>query len=162
MKFAIIKQILFRNKQNIPWNQVEQYLKRYIGQSYVTEQYDDVINIASDFPDEYAESEYTKRLRGANAKAKANAAQVIPEMIATAENRRWIENKKEKHSQNASKGWYRYDTGFAIPKEGNTNDSNGEMRSYYRATLVVRISDMGLFLYDVINIKKEASTPPGL
>ena len=26
---AIIEDIIFMNKQNIPWNQVEQYLKRY-------------------------------------------------------------------------------------------------------------------------------------
>ena len=76
--------------------------------------------------------------------------------------RRWIENKKEKHNHNASKGWYRYDTLFALPKQNSLSGSDTELRSIYRATLVVRISEKGLFLYDVINIKKEASTPPGL
>ena len=31
MKYANVSQIIFKNKQNIPWNEVEQYLKRYIG-----------------------------------------------------------------------------------------------------------------------------------
>ena len=162
VKPAIIKQILFRGKQNISWDQVEKYLKKYVGESYIAKNYGDLINIAGDFPDEYTESDYTKLLRGANAKAKANAAQIIPEMIEIAENRRWIENKKEKHNHNASKGWYRYDTLFALPKENSLSGSDTELRSIYRATLVVRISEKGLFLYDVINIKKEASTPPGL
>ena len=31
--------------------------------------------------------------------------------------------------------------------------------NYYKGTLLVRINDNGLFLYDIINIKKETSTP---
>ena len=65
-----------------------------------------MIHIQGDFPDEFTESRYTKKLRGALAKAKANAAQ-----------------------------------------------------NRYLATAVVRIKDGKLYLYDVINIKKEASTP---
>ena len=45
--------------------------------------------------------------------------------------------------------------GFTIPV-----DRDGEKsKNIYRATAVVRIRDDNLFLYDVINIKKEASTP---
>ena len=40
------------NKQNIPWNQVEQYLKKYIGLSYKVEESEDVIYVASDFPED--------------------------------------------------------------------------------------------------------------
>ncbi len=32
-------------------------------------------------------------------------------------------------------------------------------RNYYRATMVVRINDMGLYLHDIVNIKKEDSKP---
>ena len=39
----------------------------------------DMIYIGSDFPDEYAHSEYTTSLKGTNAKAKANATQGLPE-----------------------------------------------------------------------------------
>ena len=96
-------------------------------------------------------------MRGNIAKAKANASQVIGKMIVLATNRRWVENKDEKHKKNAEKGWYRYDTYFAMPVQGS--DENEKRINVYRATLVVRISLKGLFLYDVINIKKEASKP---
>lgn len=43
----------------------------------------DIIYIGIDFPDEYKGSMYTKRLKGTNAKAKANAAQGILEMLQT-------------------------------------------------------------------------------
>lgn len=156
-KIAYIEDIIFLNKQNIAWNEVEEYLKNYIGKAYVVEETKDVVCIASDFPDEYAESKYTKRLRGSIAKAKANASQVIGKMIVVATNRRWIENKDKKHKKDAQKGWYRYDTYFGVPVQGS---EESEMRvNIFRATLVVRISLDGLFLYDIINIKKEASKP---
>ena len=72
-----VRTILFSGKQNISWNDVERYLKRYIGNTYVVEEYGDNISIASDFPNEYAESKYTKSLRGAVAKAKAKANAVV-------------------------------------------------------------------------------------
>lgn len=65
------------NKQNIPWGEVEQYLKKYIGTKVRVQFNGDIIQIGSDFPEEFAESKYTKSLRGSVAKAKANAAQVI-------------------------------------------------------------------------------------
>ncbi|MBR0132529.1 MAG: hypothetical protein IJM14_05540 [Lachnospiraceae bacterium] len=157
MKYAIVKQILFTDKQNIPWNDVEIYLKQIIGCKYIVEEYGDIIIVGADFPDEYAESKYTKKLRGALAKAKANAVQVISEMIQNARNRRWVENKDEKHNKTASRGWYRYDTGFLLPV---LDPETGETRyNSYIATLIVRIEHKGLYLYDIINIKKEASTP---
>ena len=154
---AYIENIIFLNKQNISWNKVETYLKRYVEDEYVVEETKDVICIASDFPDEYTESRYTKSLRGSIAKAKANAAQVIGKMIVVATNRRWVENKDEKHNKDAEHGWYRYDTYFAMPVQGS--EENEVRVNVFRATLVVRISLKGLFLYDVINIKKEASKP---
>lgn len=156
-EIPIIKNILFTNKQNIPWNSVEQFLKKYIGEVYTVAEYQDCILIGSDFPEEYSESRYTKSLRGAVAKAKANASQILELLIVCATNRRWVENKDGKHNKNASEGWYRYDTFFAMQVQGSNEK---EIRiNRYRATLVVRISSNGLFLYDMINIKKEASTP---
>ena len=155
MVFAEVKSIIFTNKQNIPWNDVEDFLKGFIGKEILVKKYGDVIHIRGDFPDEYTESRYTKKLRGALAKAKANATQVIVEMLENAENRRWIENKDSKHNKEANGGWYRYDVGFIIPI-----DHNGEAgQNRYSATAVIRIKDGKLYLYDVINIKKEASTP---
>lgn len=154
---AYIENVIFLNKQNIPWNQVEQYLKQYIGTEYKIKESEDVICIASDFPDEYAESKYTKSLRGNIAKAKANAAQVVGKMIVIAKNKRWVENKDIKHGKEAEKGWYRYDTYFGMPVKGS--EENEKRINIYKATLVVRNSLKGLFLYDVVNIKKEASKP---
>ena len=155
MIFAEVKSIIFKNKQNIPWNDVEDYLKGLIGIEIIVKEYGDVIHILGDFPDEFTESRYTKKLRGAFAKAKANAAQVIIEMLENAENRRWVENKDSKHDKEANGGWYRYDVGFIIPVEHNGTAA----QKRYLATAVVRIKDGKLYLYDVINIKKEASTP---
>lgn len=155
MIFAVVKCIIFKNKQNIPWNDVEVFLKGFIGKKIIVKEYGDVINILGDFPDEFTESRYTKALRGALAKAKANAAQVIVEMIENADNRRWIENKDNKHHKEANGGWYRYDVGFTIPVENDGNMTQNK----YSATAVVRIKDDKLYLYDIINIKKEASTP---
>lgn len=155
MIFAEVKSIIFKNKQNIPWNDVENLLKGFIGKEIIAKKYGDVIHIASDFPDEYTESRYTKKLRGALAKAKANAAQSVTEMLENAENRRWVKNKDGKHEKDANGGWYRYDVGFTIPVERN-GDAD---RNSYLATAVVRIKDGKLYLYDIINIKKEASTP---
>lgn len=155
MIFVEVKNIIFKNKQNIPWNDVEVFLKGFIGIDVTVKKYGDIIHIPGNFPDEYTESRYTKKLRGALAKAKANAAQVITDMLENADNRRWIENKDSKHDKEANGGWYRYDVGFTIPVENNGNESQNR----YYATAVVRIKDGRLYLYDIINIKKEASTP---
>lgn len=157
MYISIIEKIIFFNKQNIPWGEVEKYLKRYIGKTFVVREYQDCIQIASDFPDEYAQSKYTKKLRGALAKAKANASQIIGLLIVNATNRRWIENKDDKHKKDASKGWYRYYTYFGIPVKSSEEEIT--RLNQYKATLIVRRTSQGLFLYDVIDIKKEASMP---
>ena len=156
-RIACIENIIFMNKQNIPWNQVEKYLKQYVGKEYQVEETGDVIHIASDFPNEFAESKYTKSLRGAIAKVKANAAQIVGEMIVLAENKRWVENKDIKHAKDAEKGWYRYDCYFAMKVQGSNEVE--ERINFYNAILVVRNALSGMFLYDIINIKKEASTP---
>lgn len=155
--YSKIPTTIFHGKQSIPWSDVESYLKKYIGKSYIVEEYQDLITVASDFPDEYTESVYTKKLRGALAKVKANAAQIIDQLIVHATNRRWVENKAEKHNQNAPEGWLRYDTYFSIQVRGN-----GEQKiriNKYTGTLIVRKKAGELFLYDFINIKKETSTP---
>ena len=60
-----------------------------------------MIHVGADFPEEFSESRYTKSLRGSISKAKANAAQVIGKMIVIATNKRWVENKNEKHNKDA-------------------------------------------------------------
>lgn len=80
-------------------------------------------------------------------------------MIEIAENKRFRENLAKKHDKNARFGWYRYDSRFALPIFGD----DGEVLRYnmFHAELVIRYAaDRKLYLYDVINIKKEMSTPP--
>ena len=157
MTIPVIEKTLFFGKNHIPWNDVEKYLKKYIGQTYIVKEYQDEIIIAGDFPNEYAESRYTKKLRGALAKVKSNSVQIIDLLIVNATNRRWIENKALKHKENASEGWYRYDTYFEALVRGNNEEQ--ARKNQYKATLVVRKTSKGLFLYDIIDIKKGARTP---
>ena len=75
----------------------------------------DAVYIGTDLPDEYTHSNYTHILKGANAKAKANAAQGLPELIEIAAGKKFTENYKEKHTIDAMYGWYRYESRFALP-----------------------------------------------
>ena len=71
------------------------YLKKYVGKEYFVREYNDKISIAGDFPDEYTESKYTKSLRGAFAKVKANASQIIEELISSAKTGDGLKTKRQ-------------------------------------------------------------------
>lgn len=157
-KIVVIHDIIFKGKRNIEWDDVKKYIKQYVGEFYEIAQTKDLIYIGRDLADEYAGSEYSKKLRGMNAKAKANVAQGIPEMIEIAKNKRFIENKKEKHKYDAAYGWYRFTSRFAIP----VYDESGEIQRYnvFRADMIIRHDQNGkLYLYDIINIKKGNEHP---
>lgn len=77
-KIVIIGDVRFKGKRNIDWEEVEQYLKEYIGTCYEVVETSDKVFIGSDFPGELKGSDDTRRLFGTNAKAKANATQGIP------------------------------------------------------------------------------------
>lgn len=97
-------------------------------------------------------------IKGTNAKAKANAAQGIPELIEIAVGKHFRENTEAKHWRNAKFGWYRYDSRFALP----VYDEVGEIERYnvFHTSLIVRHSeDKKLYLYDILDIKKETSNP---
>ena len=100
-KIVVIHDVIFQGKRSVEWSDVEQYLKQFVGKEYIIEETGDLIYIGTDLPDEYSHSNYTMLLRGANAKAKANAAQGIPEMLLIANEREFEENRKDKHSKNA-------------------------------------------------------------
>lgn len=74
-KVVVIPDIIFANKQNIDWDEVELYLEQYVGENVVVADSGDTILLGKDFPDEFAGSKYTRKTKGARAKAKANAAQ---------------------------------------------------------------------------------------
>ena len=156
-KIVVIHDIRFKGRQAIEWNDVEQYLRQYIGEAHIIESTQDMVYIGTDLPEEYSHSNYTKNLKGANAKAKANAAQGIPEMLTIADNREYEINRKDKHSKDARYGWYSYVTRFALP----VYENNGDIERYnvFRAILLVRHAENNkLYLYDVMKIKKETST----
>lgn len=93
-------------------------------------------------------------LKGLAAKAKANAAQGIPELIQIASIPEYEENHKEKHKKDAKYGWYRYHTRFALP----VYDESGELERYnvFYAKMLVRHCENGKkYLYDLVAIKKK-------
>ena len=105
-------------------------------------------------PDEYANSNYTHRPEGASAKAKA--AQGLLEMIEIATGRQFEENRKDKHNKDAKYGWYRYESRFALP----VFTESGEVERYnvFHALMLMRhASDDKIYLYDIMEIKKETS-----
>ena len=155
-KIVIIHDIIFQGKRSLEWKDVEVYLKQFVGSSYLIEDTEDMVYIGADLPDEYAHSNYTMVLKGAKAKAKANAAQGLPELIKIATKKSHKENFKEKHSKNAKYGWYKYESRFALP----VFDNCGEVERYnvYQVIILVRHAEDGkMYLYDVMNIKKETS-----
>lgn len=154
---VVINDIRFKGKQHIKWDEVEKFLKEYIGQCYEIMETSDKIYIGSDFPGELKGSDDTKRLKGGNAKAKANATQELPLLIKTANNKRWSVNYKSKHKSDAENGWFRYTARFALP----TYSNDGELEKYniFRVEMLVRhASDGKLYLYDMVNVKKEKET----
>ena len=144
---VMINDIIFRGKRKINWDDVEQYLRQYVGEFYTIAETDEIVYIGTDLPDEYSHSEYTRILKGGNEKAKANAAQGIPELISIATNKEFSENTKKKHKKDALYGWYKYEARFALPVFG----SDGEVERYnvFHAAMIFRHSKDGkMYLYD--------------
>lgn len=154
-----INDIIFKGKRNVDWNDVEEYVKRYIGMFFEVAETKDIVYIAKDFPDEFTGSKDTRGLRGAAAKAKANISQAVPDIIESATNKRFKINKNPKHDIDAKYGWYRYDTRVATP----VFTESGEIERYnvfHMEMLLRHAEDGNLYLYDLVNIKKETSNPP--
>ena len=160
-KTVFIHDIIFKGKRSVKWEDVEkylkQYLKQYVGDIYTIDDSNDAVYIGTDLPDEYTHSNYTHILKGANAKAKDNAAQGLPELIEIAAGKKFTENYKEKHTIDAMYGWYRYESRFALPVFNEV----GEIERYnvFNVIMVIRHAKDGkMYLYDIMNIKKETST----
>jgi hypothetical protein len=154
---VIINDIRFKGKRKVDWNDVRQYLERYVGDYYEITENAERIFIGSELPEEYTESESRKNLMGANAKAKANAATAIPGLIQIAYNPIFEENRKEIHDKNAKYGWYRYNVRFALPVyEGDVL----VRYNIFHARLLINHAENGKkYLYDILGIKKETSKP---
>ena len=153
-KTVLIQDIIFKGRRAIHWDDVEKYLGQYIDDLYKIAETGEEIYIGSELPSEYTGSVYTMSLKGGVAKAKANAAQGIPELIEIATAPIFEENRKYKHRKDAKFGWYRYDTRFAIP----VFDENGEIEKYnvFKALILIRHAENGKkYLYDILEIKKK-------
>lgn len=156
---VIIKDILFKGRRNINWREVEEYLKEYIGNCYEIIETSEKVYIGSDFPGEFCFSQDSSILKGANAKAKANAAQAIGELIQIATNKSVSEDYNKKHGNRARWGWYRYDTRFALPIYNEMKVI--ERYNVFSVRLLIRHArDGSLYLYDILRTKKETSKPP--
>jgi len=156
-KLVKINAIRFKGKRGVDWNDVEEYLRQFIGDIYKIADGNELVYIGNDLPDEYAHSKYTRMLKGTVAKAKANASQGIPEMVDIAIDKSAEKNRKPKHSKEAMHGWYRYNSRFALPVFAE----NGTIERYnvFRATMLMRHANNGkVYLYDVTEIKKETDT----
>lgn len=71
--------------------------------------------------------------------------------------KKFTENYKEKHTIDAMYGWYRYESRFALPVFNEV----GEIERYnvFNVIMVIRHAKDGkMYLYDIMNIKKETST----
>ncbi len=157
---VMINDIRFKGKRAVNWEDVKTYLEEYVGDVYTIAKNSDVIYIGTDLPDEYTGSEYTKSLRGANAKAKANASQGIPELLRIASGKSFRVNKANKHRRDAKYGWYRYESRFALPVYGDNEEI--ERYNVFHASMLIRHAvDGKMYLYDIIDIKKETSNPIG-
>ncbi len=157
-KVVLIPEIIFKNRQNIDWKSVEKYASHFVDRDIYIECTNDKVYVGNSFPDEYANSNYTRKLKGSIAKAKANAIQGISEMINISINKTFRDNLKVKKYINADCGWYYYNTRFALPIY-NDNVKTNEY-CIYSGRIVINCSKSGrLFLYDIVDIKKEARNP---
>ena len=155
---VLINDILFKSRRSIDWDEIEQILRQFIGEYYEIAETAEKVFIGSDFPDEFTHSKYTKAIEGANEKAKANVITAIGELIQIADNKTEFPDYDRRHGNKAKNGWYRYDTRFGIPVYSEL----GEIERYniFRARMLVRCDENNkLYLYDVVQIKKETSTP---
>ncbi|MGN0435614.1 MAG: helix-turn-helix domain-containing protein [Wujia sp.] len=155
---VLINDILFKSRRSIDWDEIEQILREFIGEYYEIAETAEKVYIGSDFPDEFTHSKYTKAIKGANEKAKANVITAIGELIQIADNKAEFPDYDRRHRNKAKNGWYRYDTRFGIPVYSEL----GEIERYniFRARMLVRCDENNkLYLYDIVQIKKETSTP---
>ncbi|MBR6358499.1 MAG: hypothetical protein IKS11_02525 [Lachnospiraceae bacterium] len=156
-RIVLINDIRFKGKRRIDWDEVKKYLSEYVGDFYEISETAEIIYIGKDLTEEFTGSESRTALMGASAKAKANSATAIPELIQIASNPKWEQNKKEKHEKRAKYGWYRYDIRFAI-----TVYEEDVLTRYnvFTGQLLVNHAENGKkYLYDILGIKKETRSP---
>lgn len=112
-----------------------------------------------DLPEEYTDSVYTKYLRNRKQDrfyAKMMAAGSLAELVKIATGRTW-EPAKHKDNKDAHYGIYKYKSRFAFPI-ADTAGKNIGFRAYTCDLVVINASNGNKYLYDVQNIKEDATT----
>ncbi len=155
----LINDIRFKSRRSIDWDEIEVYLRKYIGSCYEIAETSEKIYIGTDFPDEFSHSNDTIKLKRANEKAKANIISGIDKLIEIASEKREYVDYVDKHKSKAKLGWYRYDTRFAIPIY-NENDELMRYNVFWARMLVRCDNDGRKYLYDFVRIKKEGTCNP--
>lgn len=89
---VIINDIRFKGKRSVKWEDVKKYLETFVGEFYEIADTKDIVYMGSGLHDEYTGSKYTYSLKGTAAKAKADAAQGIPEMLGTVTGKQFRQN----------------------------------------------------------------------
>ena len=103
-------------------------------------------------------SRFSKGLKGANMKAKANIAPALGELVQIASDKVHYPDYNGKHGAKARHGWYRYNTRFGIPVYDE--DRNLVRYNIFSTRMLVRCDEDGkCYLYDLVRIKKETSKP---
>lgn len=151
---VLINDLLFKSRKSIDWDYVEQRLKEYIGSCFEILETSEKIYVGAEFPDEFAHSKDTIKLKGTNEKAKANMPIALEQLVEIARNKRESPDYGNKHGNDAKYGWYRYTTNFGIP----VYSEEGMLVRYnvFSASMLVRRDANGkLYLYDFVGIKKE-------
>ena len=60
---VMINDIIFKGKRSLNWEDVEQYLKDYVGDFYSIAEDGEIVFIGTNLPGEYSGSIYTKNLK---------------------------------------------------------------------------------------------------
>ena len=100
---VLINDIRFKTRRSIDWDEVEEYLKEYIGKHYEILETSEKVYIGTDFPDEFCHSQDKIRLKGGNEKAKANMITAIGELIRVATNKAVAEDLEISINQKRNK-----------------------------------------------------------
>ncbi len=83
--------------------------------------------------------------------------EIMKDLLEISTEKRYKENHKDKHLVDAGNGWYYYKTYFAMPIYENDRRTN--IYNVYSACMVVNCTKFEkMYLYDLVDIKKEAST----
>ena len=139
----------------INWKLIKSLLVLLIGKKVVISETKEVIKIDKKFAKEFVSSKYTKGLNNTLKKIKANLSEFIEELIKNASHPKHEDNKETKHNNDAYNGWRKYVSRFTI--EVFDANENKMVLQRYTCIMVVRCPNYKeMYLYDIVNIKKEA------